>query len=197
MLVFLIEFLQLFTAWHVFDTGTIVLRWLAVGLGVWFALLFAEGRAFGEHSAYDAPRRSALSTLLVGVVLFQVVVLLLANIDPTMTSLGNFALDRVRWLPMESLWHRSFGHAVAEIASILVTFGVLTITFLAMGSRGGRVMWLVAGFATLALATLVEVLQCITPTRIPDTTGPVLALVAVVAASRVIRVLPRVPIYAN
>lgn len=51
-------------------------------------------------------------------------------------------------------------------------------------------MWLVAGFATLTLATLVEVLQCCTPTRVPDLTGPVLALVAIIAVPRLGALFP-------
>ena len=111
--------------------------------------------------------------------------LVIANIDPSQTSPANFALDRIRWIPMETLWHRSFGHATAEIVRVVVTFGVLAITSaLLIGSqwRGGA--WLMAGVITLSTATLVEVLQCCTPSRTPDMTGPVLALVAVIAAFR-------------
>lgn len=208
LLVCLIESLQLFTAWHVFDLATIVLRCLAVVFGVWCGLLIdgperitekpiAENHVASAQCRADriVTRRYAVTTVLGALALFQCGVLLIANIDPSLTSLQNFALDRVKWLPMESLWHRSFGHAVAETTSIMITFGVLAITVvLAMSPRYGKRAWLIAGIATLATATLVELLQCLTPTRIPDTTGPVLALITVVVVSRVIGGFPQVPI---
>ncbi len=200
-----IELMQLFTAWHVFDLATLVLRLLAIVFGVWCAAFFelkgtrAAGGASSEivGSLREIPdhlrrRRLNWNWFLAGFVFLQVLVLLIANFDPNLTSLRNFALNRVRWIPMETLWHRSFGHAVAESASILVTFGVLAVTSAYMAGRGMQgSAWLIAGLVTVATASAVELLQCCTPTRTPDLSGPVLALVAVVAASRVVALLPR------
>lgn len=197
ILVIIIELMQLFTAWHVFDLATIVLRGIAVALGLWCALFFTmdESVASGEigsdatdavrRDANDAAARSILKGFLAVCLLFQIMMLVIANIDPSQTSPANFALERIRWIPMETLWHRSFGYAAAETARIVVTFGVLAITSaLLIGSKWRSGAWLMAGAITLSTATLVEVLQCCTPGRTPDMTGPLLALIAVLAAFR-------------
>lgn len=205
ILVMVIEMMQLFTAWHVFDLATIVLRCMGVVMGLWCALFLAMDEPTGKTSLLvvgdgienDSTRavqreagreaaRSIAKGFLVACLAFQVIMLVMANIDPSQTSAGNFALHRVRWIPMETLWHRSFLHATAEVAQIVVTFGVLAITSaLLIRSKWRSGAWLIAGAMTLATATLVEVLQCCTPSRTPDTTGPVLALIAVAVAFRV------------
>lgn len=197
ILVFVIELMQLFTAMHVFDLASIVLRCVAVAFGMWCALFLTmdESTASGEigsdatasvrRDANDAAARSILKGFLAACLLFQIMMLVIANIDPSQTSPANFAFERIRWIPMETLWHRSFGHATAEIVRIVVTFGVLAITSaLLIGSKWRGGAWLMAGVITLSTATLVEVLQCCTPSRTPDMTGPVLALIAVIVAFR-------------
>ena len=197
ILVMMIELMQLFTTSHVFDMATIVLRCVAVALGLWCALFFAMKKPIAtdgsENDSAGAVQRDAnraatdsiLKGFLAACLLFQIIMLVMANIDPGQTSAGHFALHRVRWLPMEALWHRSFAQSVAEVTQIVVTFGVLAMTSaLLIGTKWRSGAWLMAGVITLATATLVEALQCCTPSRTPDTTGPVLAIIAVAVAFR-------------
>jgi len=184
----LIEFLQVFTMSHGFDLAIVVLRVLAVLLGAWYAVFLATLR--GDSDWRRQPGLAVPTLMLIGLAVFQVLAGFLSSFDPDLLSMQAVDLANVGWVPFEALWRRPMTAAASEAASTLVTHGALAVT-LAMILRRIHLapVWIVTGVVVTLYAIGTEALQSFTVSQTPDLTGPVLALVAVIAASHLHRMV--------
>ena len=179
----LIEFVQLFTLSHTFDLTSPLLRGLAVVLGAWCGAFLAEDHR--ESTWRDAAERALPTGVLAMLVVGQVMLVMLASVDLSTVSMASFDLSGVGWIPFESLWRRPMTNAVLWAASTVVVFGTLAVS---VGLLFRRIdmpaRWVLVGAAVLAISTAVEVMRVCSSTHFADTTGPVLAVVATLLASK-------------
>ncbi len=175
----LIELLQLFSRVHTFDIASLVLRSSMAVFGAWCAIVAWKLTTLTDldQRVRDRIRFGALAVLAT----FEVVVILLFTLRPTLLSLNLGALEPVAWIPFESLWHRPFSIAVAEALQTVATFGALSLTLgIALRYVGFNSPWALAGSVVVVFAGVVELIGCFTLSHSGDATGPVLAVVAVI-----------------
>ncbi|MBI4719626.1 MAG: hypothetical protein HY763_17660 [Planctomycetes bacterium] len=157
VLALLIEFMQLFTASHVFDLAAIVLRAIAAGLGAWYAVRWGEylTPAGGAPSAH--PR--TLTALLILAAVGQTVACVAAAADLRCWNADHLRGVVVHWIPLESLWRLSLAGAAGKLLEWLATYGALAATAALVAVRcqarsPQRVALLVATLVALATAGL-------------------------------------------
>ncbi len=183
VLVVLIEFMQLFTLSHTFDLAAMLLRSLGAVLGAWSAIFLVDqntGSRWRQRPGYVLPT-AVLATL----VAFQAGLILGASLTPGGWAPPGLELAGSQWMPFVTLWHGSMLGAAGEVASIVLTYGVLTVT-LGIILRRSRVAqaWLIAGTAVTLLAVTVEAIHGAGLSHAPDLTGPMLAAFAAAFAAR-------------
>lgn len=181
-LVWLVEFMQLFTASHVFEMSDILLRSLGATLGAWTAVFIAE------HAGHLWKRRPSLvlpPILLVALAAFQMVAILLESYAPHGTGAWSVNAQRIEWMPFLRMWRASMSDAAMSSLSMLVRYGVLAVTLLVLVRRvrlRGS-MWAI-GLIVILLASTAEWVRMGSTSQMADITHPLLALVAVIGAIR-------------
>lgn len=178
-----VEFLQLFTKSHVFDSATLGLRGIAAVFGAWLAISMSDLPSLFPLRSGRGGRWSLFVLAALG--LFQIALVLIRPLDAQVAFPHAFDLSAVRWLPCESLWQRPMSRASSVVVLAMITYGAFAITaafFLRQLSV--RRAWLMAAGLTAALAIAGEALQVMSQVGTPDATEPVLALGAVLVAWR-------------
>jgi len=157
ILVALVEFMQLFTQSHSFDSATVLIRSFGVAVGAWCALFLIDSltgsawRRDGLQVAqpltggcadglavptfYMSHNHSRVVVLMAILVVFQVGLLIAPCVNPLG---GSFSTERpfaVQWLPFEPLWRQSLHTAAAAVLSSLLTFATLTLTLVVLLRR--------------------------------------------------------------
>lgn len=183
ILVVVIEFMQLFTRSHVFEFAAIAVGSLGAVLGAWSAAYLATG---SSASPVQRQGRCTMPTIvLVLLAAFQIAALLIPSIDFWTWSASNVTYASIHWMPFRTLWLSPMPDAACEITGMLLTYGTLTVT-LGMILRRLRVSppWILAGAGAISVSLLVESLNAVTISQVPDLTAPVLAAVASILAAR-------------
>jgi len=129
----LVEFMQLFTRSHTFDTGGILIRSFGVAFGAWCAVFLIDsltGSAWRRKPGLAVP--TGILTILA---VFQVGLLIAPCIDPQGVSITTKRPMAVQWLPFETLRQQSLQTAAAEIISSLLIFATLTLTLVVILRR--------------------------------------------------------------
>ena len=183
VLIVLIGFMQLFTPSHTFDLAAMLLRSLGAVLGAWSAIFLVDkytGSRWRQRPEFVFP-----TAILVNLVTFQVGLILAASLTADGWVPPGLELTGRHRLPFVILWHGSMLGAAGEIASIVVTYGVLAVT-LAIILRRSRVTkpWLITGAAVTLLAMTAEAIRGTGLSEAPDLTGPMLAALAAAFAAR-------------
>jgi len=181
-LVWLVEFMQLFTASHVFEMSDILLRSLGATLGAWTAVSIVD------HTGHSWKRRPSLvlpTVLLVALAAFQMLAILLESYAPNATSGWSVDAQRIEWMPFLRMWHASASDAAMSSLSMLVRYGVLAVTLLLLARRVRlrSATWAI-GLTVILLASTAELVRMGSTLQMADITHPLLALVALIVAMR-------------
>lgn len=127
-LIVVVEFLQLFSRVHVFDVASILLRILALWLGVWFC---STVRNWPHMTA------SAVYRLLGAVGAMLLVGLAILGEWQGWPAWGEMAAIQIVDWPMESIWRLPTNYAVLEVAEACAMYAPMT-AFVWIGCRGKR-----------------------------------------------------------
>lgn len=184
-LIVVIEFLQLFSRVHVFDVASILLRIIALWLGVWVGSAIRNWPQVTESKGYRF-LGAVGAMLLVG--------LAVAGERQGWPDWGALAAIQIVDWPMESLWRLPTNYAVLEIAEACAIYTPLTaLVWLALtrlqeananesaANEGSteprsRRLWVVS--TVILAATMIEVLQATTSGKDKfDPSEPVMAAV--------------------
>ena len=177
ILVVLVEFMQLFTLSHSFDTASIMIRSFGVVCGAWCAMFLIDSLSW---SAWRRKPSLALPTGIVAILAVFQVGLLIAPCVNLQDGLFSSKHDwSVQWLPFRNLWRQSFLTAAADVLSTLMAFGALALTFHVLLGRLRVVhaRWWVLGALT-AVAVTCEGLRYACLAKRFDCTNTLLALLA-------------------
>lgn len=177
ILVALVEFMQLFTRSHTFDAAAMLIRSFSVTFGAWCAVFMIDsltGSAWRRKPGLAVP-----TGILAILAVFQVSLLIAPCANP---QGGTFSAERtlaVDWLPLQTLRRLPCHKAIAEVLSVLMTFGALALTvgcFLRR-LRVAHARWWTFGALTV-LAVVCEGLRCACLAKRFDCTTVLLALLA-------------------
>lgn len=180
----LIELLQLFTVSHRFDLASAVLRVMAMGLGAWLAAFLLFGRSGQQRKPRSTlPIRTAF---LIALALGQILAVFLASLDSQQLSLSGFDPASVGWIPFEALWRRPMVSAASDVLATVAVFSTLGLTIaIILRRRGFRFAWPLSALVVTLVALGAQVFELCSPSRTADSTGPALALAAVLLAFQV------------
>lgn len=163
ILVALVEFMQLFTQSHTFESATVLIRSFGVAFGAWCALFLIDpltGSTWFRRPTLAVPtfymphNHSRVVVLMAILAVFQVGLLIAPCVNPQGGLFSNERPIAVRWLPFETLWRQSLHTAAAEVLSSLLTFATLTLTLVVL-LRRFRVVY--ARWWTFAALTVVAI----------------------------------------
>lgn len=174
ILALLIETVQFFVVSRSFDTVDAMLNTIAAGLGAYFAIV-----------AIDIPSRSCWleqpGVLLRPLLLMPLLLAQVACHVLDATGVGRFgpaAADHATllWLPFSTYYGRSLPTALAQGTWICAVSGLFALTVATLARHlDVRARWLVAGLATVGLASACEVIRFFGPEHLADATQPLLA----------------------
>ncbi len=190
----LIELLQLFTASHTFDMGSVVLRFFAVAWGAWSGAFLFDGSNSPPWNG--RPQRAAPTTLLMVLILFQVAAMLLRAFDPDGLTASLFDVSSVHWLPLAALWRNLSPQAIAEMLGSLITYAMLATMMVIALRRTGTAGcgWIACALVPL-VACAAEAMRSGCGVGVADLTEPALALLVAVGVTRVDAAIRRAPAY--
>lgn len=190
-----IEVLQLFTASHVFDLASFLLRALASTCGAWigvFVLTTAESPdapVSARHTLY----RFGLGFALMAQLLALALGLHWSSPGPN-TNLGVGS----GVLPLEVLWRTPFHHAVTDMGATALTYGFLSLTMALVLCRTRPERALPIACLSTALVALLAELIASTAQRTPlDITDPLIATMGAFGAVEILRTLRRQTVVAT
>ncbi len=173
----LVEFMQLLTRSHSFDTATIILRSIGVVFGAWCALFVID---FHTRSEWRRSPSMAFPTGVMAMLfVLQIALLMAPYVTTTWPSLIGGSSAAVDWLPFESLWRLSCHTAIAEMLSTIAIYGALSLTLGVLLRRLQIIHSTGLVFAALALlVTASEGLRLITLDKPMRITSLILAMTA-------------------
>jgi hypothetical protein len=174
-----VEFLQLFSKSHVFDSATFTLCGIASLAGAWAAASVNVG---SDVLTRKTPRGTSVAMVALALAgLFQVGLALGGEVGPHALD-----LSIVRWMPCESLWLRPMTSALSTVTAAIVTYGTFAATAaLFLRELSVRHVWLISACLTAGLAVMNEALQLLSRIGTPDATEPIVALAAVLVVRQV------------
>ncbi|MFQ5414343.1 MAG: VanZ family protein, partial [Phycisphaerae bacterium] len=178
------EVLQLFTVSRVFRVSDMTWCALGVGLGACTASLLLVVRG---AMARERRLRVAVPTgLLVLSGLVQAGAMLVTALDARTWTLGAAGLAGIARAPFALLWREPMFAAFAAIVGTTTRYALLAVA-VAVGLRRARLAgaWGATGALVMVVAMGVAGLSAVMVHAAVDLTGPVLALVAVVAVAQV------------
>lgn len=181
-LVWLVEFMQLFTVSHVFEMSDILLRSLGATLGAWTAVFIVE---HGGHLWKRRPSLVLPTILLAALAAFQMLAILLESYAPHGIGEWSVNAQRIEWMPFLRMWRSSMSDAAMSSLSMLVRYGVLAVTLLLLVRRVrlSNAKWAI-GLIVILLASTAELVRMSSTLQMADITSPLLALLAVIVATR-------------
>ncbi|MGD2108747.1 MAG: hypothetical protein PVI86_05085, partial [Phycisphaerae bacterium] len=178
-----IECLQLFTRSHVFDLLALTTRAVAVGLAAWYAA-FVTGRDWkaGHHTNL---RRLIPTRGLAAIAILHTIALVVLAVLPHNQMTADFDWAKIYWLPFKAHWLCPFPQMLSDVLGTLVNYAILgAVVGITLTRLGIDRAWVKTGSFVLLLATLIETVQVQSTSHTADVTDPILALVAVIAISR-------------
>ncbi|NOT00314.1 MAG: hypothetical protein HOP29_06765 [Phycisphaerales bacterium] len=167
---FAIEISQIFVASHALDA----VDFLAAVGGGFVGAGIATVRGW-------AGRAVTIRLVASGAIAVQALYLALSSTMPFEFDVGAFDIRRLGHWPLATLFHRPTSAAAADFASLLAIYGSMAVALRVLFChRGfGRPFgWLFLAPVPL-MAAACEFVQLFTPTRVPDVTPPLVALVVV------------------
>ena len=153
ILVVLVEFMQLFTQSHAFDTAGIMMRSVGVVFGAWCGVFLIDSLSWSawRHKPSLAVPTGFLAILTV----FQVGLLVAPCVYLQGGSFSNERPIALPLLPFESLWRQPFQTGTAKVLSSLLTFGTSALTLQVLFQRLGVIhprRWVFAALTMVATA---------------------------------------------
>ena len=183
VLVVLIEIMQVFTRSHVFALADITLHGAAALVGAWAAAFVIDAPI---RSGWRLRPELVMPTKLLALAgICQIVALAMPSLIKAGFSQSMLNLSGVARLPFESLWRGSMAGAAMDVASTVLQYGVLALTF-AIVLRRARLpyAWLIVGGCVTLFALVLAAIQSAAPTTGLDLTAPILALLATAVVAR-------------
>jgi len=178
-----IEIMQVFTRSHVFALTDITLHGAAALVGAWAATFLIDAPI---RSGWRLRPELVMPTKLLALAgMCQIVALAMPSLLKAGFSQSMLSLSGVGCLPFESLWRGSMTGAAMDVASTVLQYGALALTFAIVLRRAHLPhAWLIVGGFVTLFALVLAAIQSAAPTTGLDLTAPILALLATAVVAR-------------